>query len=84
MIFAFLFLKESNPRVVNKEAAKMEDPKKKEGKRSKPKVTKLMALCFIFEFSVRWSHSAFQSRFGFFLSDKFNTSSDRYSYYSNN
>ena len=55
--------------------------KKEEKPRAKPKLTLLMVMCFIFEFCVRWTVNAFDSRYGFYLTDKFNTTSDTYSYF---
>ena len=54
--------------------------KKEEKPRAKPKLTLLMVMCFIFEFCVRWTVNAFDSRYGFYLTDKFGTSSDGFSY----
>ena len=53
--------------------------KKEEKLRMKPKVTLLMVLCFIVEFCVRWTSNAFNSRYGFYLADKFGTSADGFS-----
>ena len=53
--------------------------KKEEKLRVKPRVTLLMALCFIVEFCVRWTSNAFNSRYGFYLADKFGTSADGFS-----
>ena len=82
MIVACIFLKESHPRILQKKAGDAStqevDKKKEETPKVKAKVTFLMALCFIFEFCVRWTGNAFDSRYGFVLTDKFNTTSDHY------
>ncbi len=39
-----------------------------------------MVLCFIFEFCIRWTANAFDSRYGFYLTDKFGTTSEGFSY----
>ena len=87
MIVAFIFLKESHPREarVNKQCkiysySLIIAEKKEEKPRVKPRLTSLMVLCFIFEFCIRWTVNAFDARYGFFLTDKFGTSSDMYSY----
>ena len=87
MIVACIFLKESHPREarMNKQCkiysySLIIADKKEEKPRVKPKLTSLMVLCFIFEFCVRWTSGAYSSRLGFYLADKFNTSSDTYSF----
>ena len=44
------------------------------------KVTSVMVWCFIFEFCVRWTVNAYDSRYGIYLTDKWNISSGAYSY----
>lgn len=46
----------------------------------KPKITSLMIMCFINEFCVKWSLNAFESRYGIYISDRWNVSSPVYSY----
>lgn len=40
-----------------------------------------MVLCFLFEFCVRWTGNAFDSRYGFYIADKFGSTADTYSYH---
>ena len=87
MIVAFIFLKESHPRearmnteFLDSSSSLIITDKKEEKPHVKPKLTSLMVLCFIFEFCVRWTANAFDSRYGFYLTDKFGTSSDGFSY----
>ena len=47
--------------------------------RAKVHVTGTMCLCFAFEFCVRWTTNAFESRYGIYLADFFGTSSLVYS-----
>ena len=86
MIVACIFLKESHPRearmnteFLDSSSSLIITDKKEEKPHVKPKLTSLMVLCFIFEFCIRWTISAFDSRYGFFLTDKFGTTSDMYS-----
>ena len=86
MIVACIFLKESHPREARMNTELMDSScsliiadKKEEKPRVKPRLTSLMVLCFIFEFCIRWTVNAFDARYGFFLTDKFGTSSDMYS-----
>ena len=83
MIVALIFLKESHPHILNKQSGNDSSSqevteKEKKTHKEKPRITFLMVLCFIFEFCVRWTGNAFDSRYGFFLTDKFNTTSDHY------
>lgn len=48
--------------------------------RAKVHITGTMCLCFAFEFCVRWTTNAFESRYGIYLSDFFGTSSLVYSF----
>ena len=86
MIVAFIFLKESHPRearmnieFLDSSSSLIIAEKKEEKPRVKPKLTSLMVLCFIFEFCIRWTVNAFDARYGFFLTDKFGTTSEMYS-----
>lgn len=54
-----------------KEEKKEEAPVEKK----KLKVTKTMCLCFCFEFCLRWTVNAFDSRYGIYLTDVFDTPS---------
>ena len=47
--------------------------------RAKVHITGTMCLCFAFEFCVRWTTNAYESRYGIYLSDFFGTSSLAYS-----
>ena len=93
MIAALIFLKESNPNVLKRWEEKKKKksdfvPESNSTFESKPlkkarihvKVSPIMILCFIFEFCVRWIVSAFNSRYGIFLADKWNISSSTFSY----
>ena len=87
LIFALFFLKESNPEVLarrrgeKKEEEKPKEEKPKEEKKPKVKVhfTLTMVLCFIFEFCVRWDVNIFNSRYGIYLQERFNTPSKSFS-----
>ena len=115
LIVAFIFLKESNPTVLerweskknprpaeskdtidcsvkeqddvsppNDLSVKVEEDSASEqmpsAKKEKPHITKTMILCFIFEFCIRWTVNAFDSRYGIFLEDKFNINSATFSF----
>ena len=62
---------------------KEETPKEltKEEAREKPKVhlTLTMVLCFIFEFCICWDINIFNSRYGIYLQERFNTPSKSFS-----
>ena len=106
MIVAMIFLKESNPLVIQRRNAKknsvavaptesvaaptesaaapatesvveVKEEKKEEApvEKKKLKVTKTMCLCFCFEFCLRWTVNAFDSRYGIYLTDVFDTPS---------
>lgn len=49
--------------------------------KEKPKVhlTLTMVLCFIFEFCIRWDINIFNSRYGIYLQERFNTPSKSFS-----
>lgn len=90
-ISALLFLKESNPLVVDEEGNRR--PKKLQSvfsrfsptvtktkeKAPRPHLTLLTIMCFAEEFCVRWSLNAYDSRYGIYLKDKFNIKSSQYS-----
>ena len=90
MIVAILFLQESNPIVLQRRAAKngeksVDAEKKEENvtekkeekplKKEKIRITPTMLLCFCFEFCLRWTVNAFDSRYGIYLTAVFNTPS---------
>lgn len=52
----------------------------KKTERVRPRVTALMLMCFINEFCVRWSINAFESRYGIYISDRWNVTSPVFSY----
>ena len=107
MIVAFIFLEESNPKILKQKARKSKKSKKSEvevskedieteakvetkvdeqqeqEEKPKPKakirVTSTMILCFIFEFCIRWTLNAFDSRYGIYVKDKWHISSLTYS-----
>ena len=64
---------------------KVDEQQEQEGKEEQPKpkakirVTSTMVLCFIFEFCIRWSLNAFDSRYGIYVTDKWGMSSITYS-----
>ena len=49
----------------------------------RPQITSLMIMCFINEFCVKWSLNAFESRYGIYISDRWNVSSPVFSYVGN-
>lgn len=83
MIVAILFLQESNPIVLQRRAAKNGEKKEesvtekeeKPLKKEKIRITPTMLLCFCFEFCLRWTVNAFDSRYGIYLTAVFNTPS---------
>lgn len=42
-------------------------------------LTLTMVLCFIFEFCIRWDINIFNSRYGIYLQERFNTPSKSFS-----
>lgn len=95
MIAALIFLKESNPLIVDEEGnprkvklestlisiiLRLEKEQKQKQKRNRPHVTLLMVMCFVSEFCIRWTVNAFDSRYGIYVTDKFNASSAAFSY----
>ena len=46
----------------------------------RPKVTKLMVLCFVHEFCLRWTNMAYNSRYTIYITDRWNVSSSVFSY----
>ncbi|KNB43926.1 MFS transporter [Blastocystis sp. subtype 4] len=76
MVIALFILKESHPGLIL-----ILEKQKKEPKKSivKPRITLLMLSCFVSEFCIRWAASAYDSRYGIYLSDKFEIKSFTYS-----
>ena len=76
--------KEENANTEVKAEAKG-DSQQQEGEEEQPKrkakvrVTPTMVLCFIFEFCIRWTLNAFDSRYGIYVNDKWGVSSIAYS-----
>ena len=60
---------------VDEQQEQEEQPKPK----AKIRVTSTMVLCFIFEFCIRWTLNAFDSRYGIYITDKWGVSSIAYS-----
>ena len=56
------------------------EKKMKPTNRAKVRITGTMCLCFAFEFCVRWTTNAFESRYGIYLADFFDTPSLVYSF----
>lgn len=54
---------------------------KESRKQEAPKLTKVMCLCFVFEFCNRWAVNAFDSKFGIFVNEKFKLDTTTYSYW---
>ena len=48
--------------------------------RVKPRITPLILMCFVNEFCVKWTINAFDSRYGIYLTDRWNVSSPVFSY----
>lgn len=73
--------KEETPKETKEEAKEMPKELTKEEAREKPKVhlTLTMVLCFIFEFCIRWDINIFNSRYGIYLQERFNTPSKSFS-----
>ena len=51
----------------------------KQTKPSRPRVTKLMLLCFLHEFCIRWVAMAYNSRYNIYITDRWNVSSTVFS-----
>ena len=87
LIVALIFLEESNPVVLKRREMEKEGEKEKKEvlplkkKTVRPKVTGLMVCCFAFEFCNRWAINAFDSRYGFYLMDRYNAPADHFSYF---
>ena len=59
---------------------RIEKEKQTKQKRTRPHVNLLMVMCFVSEFCIRWTVNAFDSRYGIYVTDKFNASSIAFSY----
>ena len=62
------------------ESLRIEKEKQTKQKRTRPHVNLLMVMCFVSEFCIRWTVNAFDSRYGIYVTDKFNASSIAFSY----
>ena len=62
-----------------KELTKEETPKELTKEKPKVHLTLTMVLCFIFEFCIRWDINIFNSRYGIYLQERFNTPSKSFS-----
>ena len=51
----------------------------KQTKPSRPRVTKLMLLCFLHEFCIRWVAMAYNSRYNIYITDRWNVPSTVFS-----
>ena len=51
----------------------------KQTKQSRPRVTKLMLLCFLHEFCIRWVAMAYNSRYNIYITDRWNVPSTVFS-----
>lgn len=95
MVVALFILKESHPGLVDEEGNPRKvksdsliswefsfiGKQLKESKKiAKPRITPLMLICFVSEFCIRWAASAYDSRYGIYLSDKFQIKSITFSY----
>ena len=80
LLLGFFFLKESNPQVLDEEGHYhvMKTTKTKTS-RIRPKLTSIMVMCFLSEFCVRWALSAYNSRYGFYISDRWQVPSTTFS-----
>ena len=81
-------LQETNPRVLAKREKKATEeaspqpstqPSKETKSHPRPKVTKLMVLCFIHEFCLRWTNMAYNSRYSIYITDRWHVSSSVFS-----
>lgn len=65
--------KEEN--VTEKKEESVTEKEEKPLKKEKVRITPTMLLCFCFEFCLRWTVNAFDSRYGIYLTAVFNTPS---------
>ena len=86
LIVAVFFLKETNPRLVNKEEKTSPSTKQEinssteQQPKQKLHITCLMICCFIYEFCVRFSQGGYNSRYGIYVTNKFEINSITFSY----
>ena len=85
LIVTVFFLKETNPRLVNKEemtSTSTEQTNKQLSEQPKHNlhITCLMICCFIYEFCVRFSQGGYNSRYGIYVTNKFEINSVTFSY----
>ena len=80
MVVALFILKESHPGLVDEEGNPVMDENGETIQIAKPRITPLMLICFVSEFCIRWAASAYDSRYGIYLSDKFQIKSITFSY----
>ena len=68
-----------NDAKVHEQQPEQEEKEEQPKPKAKVGVTSTMALCFIYEFCIRWALNAFDSRYGIYVSDKWGMSSIAYS-----
>ena len=70
----------SNEVAYNLEEREEEKKKKEEKENVKVHITPLMVLCLVNEFCTKWAVNAFDSRYGIYITDRWNVPSSQYSY----
>ena len=85
LIVTVFFLKETNPKLLNKEemtSTSTEQTNKQLSEQPKHNlhITCLMICCFIYEFCVRFSQGGYNSRYGIYVTNKFEINSITFSY----
>ena len=85
LIVTIFFLKETNPKLLNKEemtSTSTEETNKQLSEQPKHNlhITCLMICCFIYEFCVRFSQGGYNSRYGIYVTNKFEINSVTFSY----
>ena len=85
LIVTVFFLKETNPKLLNKEemtSTSTEQTNKQLSEQPKHNlhITCLMICCFIYEFCVRFSQGGYNSRYGIYVTNKFEINSVTFSY----
>ena len=66
---------EKEENVTEKKEESVTEKEEKPLKKEKIRITPTMLLCFCFEFCLRWTVNAFDSRYGIYLTAVFNTPS---------
>lgn len=66
---------EKKENVTEKKEESVTEKEEKPLKKEKIRITPTMLLCFCFEFCLRWTVNAFDSRYGIYLTAVFNTPS---------